>query len=143
MLWKNRKQSENQKNKPSGGDGVAIVRLAPRDYQKQARNYQDKEYGQAGKILDAILGIVSEAGEVAHVVREMNVEDLCRSTIYRTGAVEKARRELILELGDVLWYVSEMCDALGVEIEDVMAENIRKLEKRWPDGYKAEEEGER
>lgn len=118
---------------------MAIVKLVPTDYQKQARNYQDPDYGRGEKIIDAALGIASEAGEVVHVLRDVNAA----KDMSIAKAIDKARWELILELGDVLWYVAEMCDVLGVEIEDVMAENIRKLEKRWPDGYKPGEEGKR
>lgn len=118
---------------------MAIVKFVPTDYQKQARNYQDPDYRRSEKIIEAALGIASEAGEVVHIVRDANAA----KDTFITKAIDKARWELILELGDVLWYIAEMCDALGVEIEDVMAENIRKLEKRWPDGYKPGEEGKR
>ena len=118
---------------------MAIVKLVPTDYQKQARNYQDPDYGRGEKIIDAALGIASEAGEMVHIIRDA----YSAKNTFITKAVDKARWELILELGDVLWYIAEMCDTLGVEIEDVMAENIRKLEKRWPDGYKPGEEEKR
>ena len=44
------------------------------------------------------------------------------------------REHLILELGDLLWYVAQATQALGVSFEDVIAGNIRKLEKRYPGG---------
>lgn len=123
---------------------MAIVKLVPGDYQKQARNYQDPDYGRGEKIYDAALGIASEAGEVAHAVRELEAWEILGGAPAGTEkALDGVRRELILELGDVLWYAAEMCDALGVEIGDVMAENIRKLERRWPNGYRRGEEGER
>ena len=81
---------------------------------------------------------------MAHVVRELEAWEILGGAPAGTEkALEGVRRELILELGDVLWYAAEMCDALGVEIGDVMAENIRKLERRWPDDYRRGEEGER
>lgn len=39
------------------------------------------------------------------------------------------------ELGDVLWYVAALCTKFGFDMGDVMAVNIEKLKKRYPDGY--------
>ena len=39
------------------------------------------------------------------------------------------------ELGDVLWYWVQGCKALGYTPQQVMEENIRKLESRYPNGF--------
>ena len=39
------------------------------------------------------------------------------------------------ELGDVLWYWVQGCIALGFTPDEVMDENIRKLESRYPNGF--------
>ena len=44
------------------------------------------------------------------------------------------REHLILEVGDVMWYVMQACMALDVSIEDVVAGNVEKLKKRYPGG---------
>ena len=44
------------------------------------------------------------------------------------------REHLIIELGDVMWYVMQACMALDVSIEDVVAGNVEKLKKRYPGG---------
>ena len=38
------------------------------------------------------------------------------------------------ELGDVMWYWINACRALGLDPNDVIAENVRKLEARYPGG---------
>ena len=43
------------------------------------------------------------------------------------------------ELGDLLWFIAEYCTAMGWCMEEVMQENIDKLKKRYPDGFKAEQ----
>ena len=52
------------------------------------------------------------------------------------------REHLLIELGDVMWYVAQACMALGVDFEDVLEMNVKKLEKRYPSGafdiYKSE-----
>ena len=44
------------------------------------------------------------------------------------------REHLIIELGDVMWYVMQACAALDVSLEDVVAGNVEKLKKRYPGG---------
>ena len=44
------------------------------------------------------------------------------------------RDSLIIELGDVMWYVAQACMALDVPFDEVIQGNIKKLEKRYPGG---------
>ena len=44
------------------------------------------------------------------------------------------RDSLIIELGDVMWYVMQACAALEVSLDDVVAGNVDKLKKRYPGG---------
>jgi NTP pyrophosphatase (non-canonical NTP hydrolase) len=41
---------------------------------------------------------------------------------------------LIIELGDIMWYVAQACISLDVTIDEVVARNVNKLEKRYPGG---------
>ena len=47
---------------------------------------------------------------------------------------EDNREHLIIELGDLLWYVAQATMALGISFDEVIATNVKKLEKRYPDG---------
>ena len=38
------------------------------------------------------------------------------------------------ELGDIMWYWMNSCSALGIDPNDVIAENVNKLKKRYPGG---------
>ena len=69
------------------------------------------------------LGLAEEAGEVAgkfaKAVRDCN------------GKIDNERKEAIIkELGDVTWFVAELCTLLGVSLEEVMQKNIDKLTSR-------------
>ena len=44
------------------------------------------------------------------------------------------REHLIIELGDVMWYVMQACMALGVSLDEVVEGNVEKLKKRYPGG---------
>ena len=69
------------------------------------------------------LGLAEEAGEVAgkyaKAVRDCN------------GIIDSERREAIIkELGDVTWFVAELCTLLNVSLEEVIQKNIDKLTSR-------------
>ena len=52
------------------------------------------------------------------------------------------RDSLIIELGDVMWYVANACIALGVDFDEVVKGNVKKLEKRYPGGSFSVEKSE-
>jgi len=78
-------------------------------------------------ITNAVLGLSGEAGECADMIKKMR---------YQGHPLEV--RELILELGDVMWYVAAAATALGIKLEDVGQRNIEKLRKRYPNGFDPE-----
>jgi NTP pyrophosphatase (non-canonical NTP hydrolase) len=73
------------------------------------------------------LGLAGEAGEVADAVKKMIRDD--------DGSLSWERREKLHdELGDVLWYVAQLCDASGLTMEAVASRNIEKLKDRQQRG---------
>ena len=69
------------------------------------------------------LGLAGEAGEVADKVKKV-LRD-------REGIFDSYSKDSIkLELGDVLWYVSQLSCELGFELEDVARTNLEKLASR-------------
>lgn len=70
------------------------------------------------------LGIAGEAGEVA---------DLIKKSVFHGHNVDTV--EVTKELGDVLWYLSQIASLANVSLEDVAIANIEKLKKRYPDGF--------
>ena len=41
---------------------------------------------------------------------------------------------LKIELGDVMWYLAQACMALDTDFDELMAMNVEKLGKRYPEG---------
>lgn len=74
------------------------------------------------------LGLVGEAGEIANKVKKI-YRDFDGSLV-RSGY----KGALMDEIGDVLWYVSVLCDEIGVEFKDVAARNLAKLADRTARG---------
>ena len=67
------------------------------------------------------IGMLAESGEFAEVMKKI----LFQGKEFN----EENRFHMKRELGDVLWYWCQGCMALGYTPEEVMAENISKLEK--------------
>lgn len=77
-------------------------------------------------LLTASIGLASECGEFSEIVKKM--------TFQGKPYTEETRHHGFRELGDILWYWVNACRALGYDPNDVIAENVRKLETRYPGG---------
>ena len=78
------------------------------------------------QLLTAALGLTAESGEFSEVVKKIILQGKPWD--------EHNRKHLIIELGDVMWYVMQACKALDVSIEEVVTGNVDKLKKRYPGG---------
>ena len=78
------------------------------------------------RLLTAAVGISAEGGEFMEIVKKI---------IFQGKPWNDDNREhLIIELGDVCWYVMQACMALGVSLDEVVEGNVDKLKKRYPGG---------
>jgi NTP pyrophosphatase (non-canonical NTP hydrolase) len=70
------------------------------------------------------LGMTSEAGEVAGKVKKLirDGEDV--------EGFEMKKLAIASEIGDVLWYCAMMAKEVGVPLNDIMKENLKKLHGR-------------
>ena len=48
---------------------------------------------------------------------------------------QSVRFHMERELGDILWYLSNACNALNINLQQVMEENERKIRARYPEGF--------
>ena len=97
------------------------------DYQEQALRTANVNDPRQELIMNAVLGLNGEAGEIA---------DSLKKTLFQGH--KDNREHLIEELGDVLWYVSLMAYGLNVKLSEVADQNISKLMTRYPKGFDAE-----
>jgi NTP pyrophosphatase (non-canonical NTP hydrolase) len=77
-------------------------------------------------LLTAAIGLSAEGGEFAEVPKKI----LFQGKPYN----EEARFHMKRELGDIMWYWVNACRALDLEPNDVIAENVNKLQSRYPGG---------
>lgn len=77
-------------------------------------------------LLTAAIGLAAEGGEFCEIPKKMVFQGkpLNEETIFHMKR----------ELGDVMWYWVNACRALNLDPNDVIAENVRKLEARYPGG---------
>jgi|TARA_B100000035_G_scaffold244284_1_gene212828 NTP pyrophosphatase (non-canonical NTP hydrolase) len=78
------------------------------------------------RLFTAGVGINAEGGEFLEIIKKM---------VFQGKPWNDANKEhLIIELGDLLWYVAQATQALGVSFEEVIERNVKKLESRYPGG---------
>lgn len=95
-------------------------------YQKQAR--LTAQYPNLGSNnIYPTLGLVGEAGEVAEKVKKV-IRD--KKGIFD----EESKNGIKKELGDVLWYISNLCNEFDFELEEVALQNLEKLKLRAAKG---------
>jgi NTP pyrophosphatase (non-canonical NTP hydrolase) len=77
-------------------------------------------------LLTACLGLAAESGEFIEVPKKIIFQGkpLTDENVFH----------MVRELGDVMWYWMNACRALNVDPNDVIQENIKKLESRYPGG---------
>jgi NTP pyrophosphatase (non-canonical NTP hydrolase) len=77
-------------------------------------------------LLTACLGLAAESGEFIEVPKKMFFQGkpLTEENVYHMKR----------ELGDIMWYWINACRALNLDPNDVIDENVRKLESRYPGG---------
>ena len=99
--------------------------LTANDYQVAALRTANK--GSKDLILNGVLGLCGETGEVADIVKKH---------LFQGHDLDKLHSAK--ELGDICWYVAIEAKGLGFTLEEIMLMNIEKLLERYPDGFDSE-----
>lgn len=93
------------------------------DYQREANRTDQRPGDDEGALLFPVIGLSSEVGSlVRHVKKHL-----------RDGDAHKLfTAQMAEELGDVLWYVANLAEKLGLGLDEVAQRNLRKIGGRWP-----------
>ena len=86
----------------------------------------DRQGANIERLLTAGVGINAEGGEFLEIIKKMVFQGKPWN--------EDNREHLIIELGDVMWYVAQATMALDISFDEVIQRNVKKLEKRYPGG---------
>ena len=94
------------------------------DYMLSVLRTENKTLGQPEKILGATLGLAGECGEVVDIIKKVQFH-----------GHDLDINKLKLELGDVFYYLYSLCHLHNLTVEEVLDANVKKLEKRYPNGF--------
>lgn len=82
-----------------------------------------KRYNENFRLIYPVLGLASEAGEVAGKLKKIFRDE--------GGTIgDEQRLRLVDELCDVLWYVTCCADDLSLSLHDLAVHNVQKLTDR-------------
>ena len=96
------------------------------EYQRLASRTIPETMGKEDMKNHALHGLSAEVGEIHGLYQK----------VYQGHSIDRAH--LAKEIGDVLWFVAELCTAIEVELDEVADGNIIKLLKRYPNGFEDE-----
>lgn len=71
------------------------------------------------------LGLAGECGEVCELFKKATRDNV---------PIDKDK--VIKELGDVMWYIANICSVNAISLQQVVQQNVNKLEKRYGEQYK-------
>lgn len=92
------------------------------EYQKETRKHAIYP-GVGSNFSFPMIGLAGETGEVAEKIKKI-IRD-------KNGVVDDvSRSEVEKELGDVLWYLSQIASEFGLSLDDVASSNIEKIQSR-------------
>jgi NTP pyrophosphatase (non-canonical NTP hydrolase) len=92
-------------------------------------NYENGAHGpdvNVPLLITAALGLSAETGEFCEIPKKMLFQG--------KPLTEENLFHMKRELGDIMWYWINACRALDLDPNDVIAENVRKLQARYPGG---------
>jgi NTP pyrophosphatase (non-canonical NTP hydrolase) len=98
------------------------------NYEKLARRGLHESMGetQDQRLNNLALGLCSETGEVAGAVLKYQRR-------YKPGNI--TIRDVLIEVGDTLWFLANICAELQSDFDEAQRLNISKLSKRYPEKY--------
>lgn len=107
--------------KPDATDPLTL-----NDYQRMARRTAGNKR-KSDKMEESLFGLAGEVGELCDHYKK-----------YMHQGHDIDYDHMAEEAGDVLWYLAEIADALGLPLEEIALRNINKLRNRYPDGFDPE-----
>ena len=96
------------------------------EYQRAAmRTASDGSLGD--QLAEGVMGLCGEAGEACNHLKKV---------LYHDHPLDCDK--VAEELGDQLWYISLLSEAIGISLREIAGRNIAKLKRRYANGFEAE-----
>lgn len=97
------------------------------EYQNLATRTRNNTTTPDLELLNYSLGLAGETGEVIEMIKK---------TVFHGHEINSF--EIQKELGDVLWYLSQIARMAGLTLDEIASTNIEKLRKRYPIAFSKE-----
>lgn len=116
--------SEYQKLAMRTNDRKATDRLLELIDDNQIVSGDDLIIPDIGGLLNGCLGLAGESGETLDMVKKWIFHE-------KELDLEHFKKEL----GDVMWYMAMICEAMEMNLNEIMQMNVDKLKARYPEGF--------
>jgi len=106
-----------------------LASLASKDLEtliERLRDLDEHETVNISLLMTGAFGLGSEGGEFQEIVKKI----LFQGKPLNDENIFHMKREL----GDIAWYWVNACNALAIDPNEVLAENVEKLKARYPGG---------
>lgn len=101
-------------------------------FQREARRSLRDDLPYEAMCSNMCMGLAGEIGEVI---------DIMKKHIYQGKELDIT--DVIEEVGDVLWYIANFCSVNNITMDECMESNIKKLRKRFPNGFTIKDANQR
>ena len=101
-------------------------------FQREARRTLREDLPYEAICSNMCMGLAGEIGEVI---------DIMKKHIYQGKELDIT--DVIEEVGDVLWYIANFCNINNITMDECMKSNMKKLKKRFPNGFTVKDANER
>lgn len=98
-----------------------------REYQTKSKRTLNYDLTYEQLLSNMVFGIVGETGEVV---------DILKKHLYQGHELSIER--IVEELGDIMFYIVNLCNLLILDLETIIEGNYNKLLKRYPEGFSVE-----
>ena len=102
------------------------------DYQVKSKRTLNQELTKEQTVSNMIMGILGETGEVADIIKKHYYQG-------HDMDIEHIKEEI----GDVMFYIVNLCNVLDLDLEALLYQNHTKLMKRYPNGFNEKDSIER
>jgi NTP pyrophosphatase (non-canonical NTP hydrolase) len=99
-----------------------------KDYQEFCKSTWNDEPDFKLQVSNVCMGLCGEAGEVT---------DILKKSVHHGHATDL--NKLVKEIGDVGYYLAQLCNLYGIDLEAALKLNEEKLRKRYPNGFSTED----
>ena len=105
---------------------MSVLETSDRGTEYPLNDYQEamRRTYKPNRMMNHILGLVGEAGEVAELIKKDQYHDK-----------PYERQKMRDELGDVLWYLTALAEDHGFTLAEIAERNAEKLSLRYPNGF--------